>query len=514
MFKKFKLPKHRLLNELKGLGISLGIIAIATLQGMVFHDAGFSNETLIALYILAVMLSAVIGEGRAKNLISSFVGVFTYNFFFIEPKYTLWAYDSNYLMTFIVMFTVSFLSGSLTYRLKITAKEAAKTSRQTQMLLDTSRMLNKARGRKEIAALTGSRLHKILNMDVLFTFLDSDEPLRLCYPASAERHFGLPMEVDAFNWVYKTCKVAGAATEVYPGAGGLYYPIALNGHTYGVIGIMTGPKGLDVDSAKIVESVVEECTLMIENMRITAEKEEEKLKTKNEQFRANLLRAISHDLRTPLTSISGNASNLMSSGNGFDDKAKLQMYTDIYDDAMWLDNLVENILAISRVEEGKINLHCNTELLDDIITEALKHIDRRSRDYKIKVNPPKDLILVQIDVHLIIQVIINIINNSIKYSPVGSEITISSWKNNDKAFVKIEDNGPGIDEEYKPHIFEMFYNGAKQIADSRRSLGLGLALCKLIVTAHGGTIKAEDNNPHGTVMTFSIPFREIKIDEQ
>ena len=190
------------------------------------------------------------------------------------------------------------------------------------------------------------------------------------------------------------------------------------------------------------------------------------------------------------------------------------MYLDIYDDSVWLDNLVENILAISRVEDGHMNLRLTTELLDDVITEALQHIDRRSKDYKITVQPSKDIILVQIDVHLIVQVIINIVNNAIKYTPPGSTITISSWKKKNTAFIRIADNGPGISAEDKPHIFEMFYNGNKKIADSRRSIGIGLALCQSIVKAHQGSIRASDNDPHGTVMTFSIPVREIEINEQ
>ncbi len=499
---------------LKGILISISILAIETFAGFLFRLADFSVATIMALYILGVLISALLASARINNLLMSFASVIVYNFFFINPKYTLLAYDPDYPITFIVMFAVSFVGGTLTERLKNTAKAEARSSARTQVLLDTSRLLNRARDRKEVAALTGSQLHKLLDREVMFVLFENRNVMTYCYPASSKSEFHTPLEQEAVQWTYRTRKESGAETEVYPGAYGRYFPVSINDNTYGVLGVIVGNTKLTQDNQDMLVSVLEESALMLENMRITVEKEEEKLKVKNEQFRANLLRSISHDLRTPLTSISGNASNLLQSGDNFDQKTRNQMYLDIYDDSVWLDNLVENILAISRVEDGHMNLRLTTELLDDVITEALQHIDRRSKDYKITVQPSKDIILVQIDVHLIVQVIINIVNNAIKYTPPGSTITISSWKKKNTAFIRIADNGPGISAEDKPHIFEMFYNGNKKIADSRRSIGIGLALCQSIVKAHQGTIRASDNDPHGTIMTFSIPVREIEINEQ
>ena len=244
-------------------------------------------------------------------------------------------------------------------------------------------------------------------------------------------------------------------------------------------------------------------------------RDQEKLRAENEKerMRGNLLRAISHDLRTPLTSISGNASNLLSNGNLFDTKTKEQMYTDIYDDAMWLINLVENLLSVSRLEEGRMNLHVTTELIDEVVAEALRHINRKSVEYQLQVQNSDEYLLAQIDAKLIVQVLINIVDNAIKYTPPGSEIAIS-WKRNG-AFIEISvaDNGPGISDEAKPHVFDMFYSASNRIADSRRSMGLGLALCKSIVNAHGGEITVTDHLPHGSIFTFSVPAGEVELHE-
>lgn len=279
------------------------------------------------------------------------------------------------------------------------------------------------------------------------------------------------------------------------------------------MGIAASDKPLDSFETSILLSVLGESALALENQKNLEEKEAAAVLAKNEQLRANLLRSISHDLRTPLTSISGNASNLLSNGDLFDARTKEQMYTDIYDDAMWLINLVENLLSVSRLEEGRMNLHISTELIDEVVAEALRHVNRKSAAYHLNVQNSEEYLLAQIDAKLIVQVIINIVDNAIKYTPPGSEIDIRWKRKGSNIYISIADNGPGISDEAKPHIFDMFYSAANQIADSRRSMGLGLALCKSIVNAHGGEIMVTDQLPHGSIFTFSVPDGEVELHE-
>ncbi|MGN0352458.1 MAG: DUF4118 domain-containing protein [Roseburia sp.] len=237
------------------------------------------------------------------------------------------------------------------------------------------------------------------------------------------------------------------------------------------------------------------------------------LVAQKEQLRANLLRSVSHDLRTPLTSISGNASNLLLNGEKFDENTKKQLYLDIYDESMWLISLVENLLSVTKIEEGRLNIRSQAELLDEIITEALQHISRKKEEHKIYFSGSEDFILVKVDARLIMQVIINLVDNAMKYTQKGSEIVITTQKLQEKAVVRVADNGPGIPDEMKPLVFEMFYSGAKSSADNRRSLGLGLSLCKSIINAHGGELELFDNVPHGAVFTFTLPIEEVSLHE-
>ena len=281
---------------------------------------------------------------------------------------------------------------------------------------------------------------------------------------------------------------------------------------YGTV-IIEGSEPLEAFENSVLLSILGECALALENSRNATEKEEAKLQAESEKLRANLLRSISHDLRTPLTAISGNASILLSDSESLDADTRKQMYEDIYDDSAWLHNLVENLLAVTKIEEGRMQLRTQPQLVEEIVSEALQHISRKKSEHIITVNHEDDLLLARCDARLIVQVIINLVDNAIKYTPTGSHIAVTSKSENGMAAISVADNGPGIPDGDKEQVFQMFYTGSTAIADSRRSLGLGLSLCKSIVNAHGGEITVTNNQPTGTIFTFTIPTGEVALHE-
>ena len=243
------------------------------------------------------------------------------------------------------------------------------------------------------------------------------------------------------------------------------------------------------------------------------EKEEATLLAQNEQLRANMLRSISHDLRTPLTSISGNASTLLSGGDTLDESARQQIYTDIYSESMWLIGMVENLLYATRIEDGRMQLNISVEILDDIVQEAVRHTERTHPKRNIVVDMRDEIIPVMADANLIVQVIVNLMDNAVKYSDENSDVAVSVRRENAYAVISVSDHGTGISEEEKEKVFDMFYTGGSRSSDSRRSLGLGLALCRSIITSHGGTISVSDNIPNGTVVSFTLPIGEVDLNE-
>ena len=312
--------------------------------------------------------------------------------------------------------------------------------------------------------------------------------------------------------IYKNPQ-ATQAEEHAGSARALYHAISSGGYCYGVLGVQSENKPLEAFEYGVLMSIIGECALALESRRNAAEKEQAAIMAQNEQLRANLLRTISHDIRTPLTSISGNASNLLTHYEQIDTSMREQIFSDIYDDSQWLINLVENLLSISRIEDGQLNLHASLDVVDDVIAEALKHVDRRSGEHKITVTANDEVLLARMDARLITQVLINLINNAIKNTPKGSAITISTAKEEAFVVVTVADDGDGVPEGLKDHLFEMFATGQNKIIDGRRGLGLGLALCKSIIEAHGGTIKYCDNDPKGSCFSFTLPTEEVNIHE-
>ncbi len=228
-----------------------------------------------------------------------------------------------------------------------------------------------------------------------------------------------------------------------------------------------------------------------------------------EQLRANLLRSVSHDLRTPLTSITGNADMLLDEDALLPPPTQRKLVQDIYDDATWLRTVVENLLAITRLEDGNVTLTLGPELVDDVIEEAMRHVSREACHHSIVVEPTGELLLARMDPQVIVQVIVNLVNNAIAHTPEGSTITISSWRTGDRVCVSVADDGPGVADEDKDQVFEPFYTGRSGSGDSGRSMGLGLSLCRSIVQAHGGTIYLEDVDPHGARFAFTLPAEEV-----
>lgn len=523
----------------KNLIRSLFILASSTLVASAFHLLGFSEANIITVYILGVLITAMITSRQIYSLASSVIGVLLFNYLFTTPRFTFSAYGDGYPVTFLIMFTAAFLTGSLTMRIKRQARQSARTAYRMKILFEANRLISGEKDSCGILSVTCSQLRKLLQRDILFYRVEADgQPAPpLYFPihdnAGQECDFEMrapdhdvshedekidpaylsPREQEAVHWVIENKKRAGTSTERFSDASCLYLAVRTNQMLYGVVGIAMNEIALDAFEDSIVLSILGECALAMENGRIAREREETALLAKNEQLRADLLRSISHDLRTPLTSISGNAGILLSNEESISSEKRRRLYEDIYEDSLWLINLVENLLSVTRIENGTMKLRLHTELLDEIVDEAVRHAKRGSSSHPITVKPADSFFLVNVDARLIVQVMINLIDNAVKYTPPGSDIVIEMKEKDGMAAVSVSDNGDGIPDEKKERIFDMFYTADTKVADSRRSLGLGLALCRSVINAHGGTISISDAMPKGAVFTFTLPMKEVPVHE-
>lgn len=374
--------------------------------------------------------------------------------------------------------------------------------------MNCNQKLQQGRDEWEIIRVAAEQIQSLLDRPVLYALAvpDQEPEFRVTPAEEAGMLASLTLEEKGVaNWVIKNNKRAGAGTDTLRQAQNLYLSVRGN---LGVMGIVAIPvrnwPPLEVFEKNVLIAILNECGLILERHKLQKEKQAIELETRQERLRSNLLRAISHDLRTPLTSISGNAGVLMEKSIQLSEEKKQQIYASIYDDAMWLINLTENLLSITRIENGTVHLQMEAELLDDVFHEALAHIDRQSSEHQIHMELEDDLLMARMDARLIVQVIINLINNAVKYTQKGSNITLSGRREENMAVISVADDGPGISDEAKEHLFDLFYTAEHGKADSRRGLGLGLNLCRSIVNAHGGSITVSDNRPQGSIFTFII----------
>ena len=497
---------------------ALLILAACTAVGFLFQRAGFSTENVIMVYILGVLTISMATTGHSYSLLASLCSVFIFNYFFTYPYFTLMS-DPSYIATFAVMLTVALLGSSLTTRVKRQAIQSAQKAYRTEILLETSQKLQKAEGSREILAVTATQLKKLLERDVLIYSADEDglEQEAMLFPVSKGGDMSAYLtssERAVAEWVWNNNKHAGATTHTLPSSKCLYIAVRGSDKVLAVVGIAI-PNAQKVDSFEknLTVAILDECGLALEKELTARAKQQIEELAHQETLRANLLRAISHDLRTPLTSISGNAGILMENGAVLDEEKRRYLYRSIYDDSMWLINLVENLLSLTRMGNGSVSLNIRPELLDEVFHEALSHLDRNAEQHHISVELEDDLLMADMDARLIVQVVINLVNNAIKYTPAGSHISLSAVRAGPFVQVEVSDDGPGIADSAKQKIFDMFYTADNSRGDGQRGLGLGLSLCRSIITAHGGEISVQDHQPHGSVFRFTLRASEVKMYE-
>lgn len=498
------------------------VLFLCTAVGYLFFSLGISEANIITVYILGVLVTAIVTTGRLYSLMASVLSVLMFNFCFSEPYFSLLSAPDN-LPTFAITLIVALLGSYLATRTKRQAAQSATKAYRTEILLETSRKLQKAMDTDAIYKVAVTQLAKLLERDLVLYPLQDDGSLGevLTFPfrsgtdmtactASTERAVA--------EWVFARNHQAGASTGNFSSAGCLYMAVRSSAQAEAVFGVRIRPgEEPEAFEKTLMVAILDECGLALEKERALRLKQKVEEAARQEALRANLLRAISHDLRTPLTSISGNAGILMENGPVLDEQKKQSLYTMIYDDSHWLINLVENLLSITRMENGTMQLNLQPELLEEVFAEAVRHLDRRAAEHTVTVRLEDDLLMAQMDVRLIVQVIINIVNNAIKYTPAGSEIVLSAKTAGELVCVEICDNGPGIADEAKERVFDMFYTAGNRRGDGRRGMGLGLSLCRSIVSAHGGSIIVTDNDPCGARFVFTLPaveMRSLEMDKE
>lgn len=504
-----KLRKSRVRFSWRDAVVTLLCLAISTAVGFAFDWAGFSESNIITIYILGVLVTAVSTSGHLHGAANSLLSVLAFNFFFTEPRFTLQADGPSYPVTFLIMLSSSIIASSLASRVKEQARMAAEKSYYTELLLGSSQKLQTIRTEWDCLRLTAEQLSRMFDRPVIYALNDADKELDFRIEP-ADEHTLLEKlsteEIGVAKWVQKNNKHAGATTNTLPDSKWLFLSVRGTRGVMGIVGVpIAGYVVPDAFEKNLMVALLGECGLSQERIRLEEERNQIALQTQRESLQANLLRAVSHDLRTPLTNINGSVGILMGKDQTLKPEVREQLYTAIDDDTNWLINMTENLLAATQLETDRTKLKTAPELLEDLFQSAVRQLDRRARDHHISVDLEDQTLMASMNAGMIQRVIINMMNNAIQYTPKDSHIILSGTRRKDWVEISVSDDGPGIPDEAKKHLFDLFYTAEQGKPDSKRGLGLGLHLCQSIVNAHGGTITVSDHAPSGTTFRFTLP---------
>lgn len=503
-------------HKARDLGLVAGSLILSTVCSGALQSMGHGVIDITMVYLLGVLVPAFFMDNWFYSLIDALLSILAFNFFFVEPLYTLHADAPGAYLTFLVMFVVSLTVVLLTSKARRQARQAAEKAYRTEIMLETSALLQNAPSRAEIFRVTGRQLRKLLDTSILF-YDGKNMQHPYLFPRSGREEDLQPYlngnEMALAAWVYKNNKDAGASTDTLPGAKCLYLTVSIHSRVMGVAAVaLEEGSHLSAFAYSLLRALLDSCALALEKDHQQRCRRAVEVSAKQEQLRSNLLRAISHDLRTPLTTIAGNA-ELLQAGAALEEKQRRQLSRDIAADARWLINIVENLLSVTRLDDGSLKLHMEPEVLGDMMEEAAEHMRPRAGQHKITVSLEDELMLVRADVRLLMQVFVNLLDNALKYTPPDTEICLSARKQNGFAIIEAADDGPGIPLEDKAHVFDLFYTGRHSEGDGRRGMGIGLALCRSIVVAHGGSISVRDNQPHGTIFRIALKLEVADGDE-
>jgi len=491
-------------GDLSGYAYGVAGVLIATgIDWLMFPY--FAAANLIMIYLIAV-IGVAIRCGRGPSVFASVLSVAAFDFFFVPPYFTFAVSDAQYLLTFGVMLVVALVISNLAVRLNQQAELARYRERRTGVLYAMSRDLATHRGTEMLAQLAAKHLRDVFDAHVAIFLADAEKRVQL--QRGELLFFELnPKESGVAQWVYDHHERAGLGTDTLPGASALYLPLVASSGAIGVVAVR--PKDpallLDPEHLHLLESLVNQVALAIERTRLSDEAQQAHVAAEAERMRSTILSSVSHDLRTPLATISGAASSLAEGREELNAADRRDLARSIYREADRLDRLLKNLLDMMRLEAGAVRLNKEWHSLDEIIGAALARQEGRLDGHAVSTAFPTDLPLVFVDGVLLEQVVINLVENAVKYTPPRSTIDLSASVRDREVVVEAADRGPGIHPEEKSRIFDKFYRGKSA---REGGVGLGLTICRGIVEAHGGRIWAENRSGGGALFRFTIPLSE------
>ncbi|MET0323380.1 MAG: DUF4118 domain-containing protein [Duganella sp.] len=452
------------------------------------------------LFLLGVLLTAV-RFGRGPSVLATCVSVACFDFFFVAPRFNFAVSDFQYVITFMVMLAVGLITGHLTSGLRFQARVAAQREMRSRSLYEFARELSGALQTEQIFDTTRIFIENAFRANATLLLPDDDGRL---LPPPAGNH-GTPLDVGIAQWAFDNAESAGLGTDTLPASRLFYLPLVAPMRTRGVLAI--APLGqrwiLIPEQRQQLDTFAALAAIALERVHYIEVAQNALVSMESERLRNSLLAALSHDVRTPLTSLVGLSESLAGARPPLPD-AQREVAVALHDEALRMSAMVANLLDMARIQSGEVKLNLQWQPLEEVVGSALRASGSPLQGHTVRTELPPSLPLLRYDAVLIERVLSNLVENAAKYTPPGSTIVIGAALHGAWINVTVYDDGPGLPPGREEAIFEKFARGERESA--KPGVGLGLAICRAIVEAHGGSIRATASPLNGAAFTFTLPL--------
>jgi two-component system sensor histidine kinase KdpD len=475
------------------------ICVVASLIVAPLH-AVLDLPNIVMVFLLAVVVVAV-RHGRGPAVLAAFLTVGAFDFFYVPPRFSFSVSEVQYLLTFAVMLAVALVIGQMTAGLKFQARVATLREQRVRALYEMSRELSGALTGEQIAQIAARFVRS--QVDARAALLVADARSQVGVPVPAP---DLPADLDTATaqWAFDNAQWAGHGTVKSPASRIVYLPLKAPMRMRGVLAIEPrDPARLAAPEQRLLlDTGASLLAISLERIHYVDVAQATTLQVESERLRNSLLAAISHDLRTPLAALVGMADSLaMTQAARGDTQADLAR--SIREAALRMSSQVNNLLDMARLQSGQVRLRLQWLPLEEAVGSALRALQGTLDARRVRVSLPADLPLLHVDAALFERVLCNLLENAVKYTPAGTPIDISAMESGDRVRMVIDDRGPGLPKHREEAIFQMFERGRKESATS--GVGLGLAICRAIVEAHGGAIAGQTRPDGGARFTIDLP---------
>jgi len=484
---------------------AVGIVAASTGACFAMYPY-FAVANLIMVYLVGVMAASVWLPRRA-SVAASILSVLAFDFCFVPPRFSMAVSDVAYLVTFVVMFLVALVISTMAARIKAQADSAAQLEQQASELSELSRNLATTRGSGNLVAVARTHMARVFGCKVFVLMPNAAGRLENAFVADAEESLA-DKDVGVAQWVFDNGKPAGLTTQTLAESDALYMPLPGTETILGVVGLTPDTdEALDSlelpDRRRLLDAVVHQTALALDVDRLEEKTKATLVAAEREKLRAALLSTVTHDFKTPLAAIAGSAESLMTLGAAASPAVRRSLEENIVEEASRLERLVDNLLRIAALESGSVVPDIKPVPVEEVIGSVLGRLEPLLADHVVRLEIPNDLPPIPMDEVLMEQVLLNLLENAAKHTPPRTEIVLSAAVRGNDAWIEVRDNGPGLAPGDPEKLFERFQRGDRA---KTAGYGLGLAICRAVVKAHGGSITAKQTAQAGACFTITLPL--------